>query len=204
MDITQVRSVQLAVDVQRRTEFGGAVSQLAGIAYRPVLPHPGFAPSDLDRANEDGLSAPAWAANRVHTEMVAIDEVNVSSARRPVHAAVSLRLPGVAVAGRIIGQISLGFDNCATARALGRVANQKMPQQPRRDQPRGRFVERTGQRHIHLMSATSRPNKRFGAPPTTKAASASNVTRMFVETETSIDGAPAGAAATNICLSTCR
>src|SRR5437899_4378929 len=204
MDITQVRSVQLAVDAQRRTQLGGAVSQLAGVAYLPVLPHPDSAPGGLDRANQDRFSASAWAADRVHTEMVAIDEINISSAGRSVHAAVSLRLPGEAVAGRIIGQISLGFDNRAPARALGRVANQKMPQQPRRDQPRGRFVEGTGQKHIHLMSATRRLNKRFGAPPTTKAASASNVTRIFVETETSIDGAPAGAAATNICLSTCR
>src|SRR5258708_38079066 len=107
MDIAQVRSVQLAVDVQRCTELGGAVGQLARIAHLPVLPHPGFAPGDLDRANQDGLSAPTWAANRVHTEMVAIDEINVSSAGRSVHAAVSLRLPGVAVASRIIGQISL-------------------------------------------------------------------------------------------------
>src|SRR5260370_20380518 len=204
MDIAQVRSVQLAVDVQRGAELGGAVSQLAAIAHVPVLPHPGFAPGHLDRANQDRFSAPAWAANRVHTKMVAVDEIDVSSAGWSVHAAISLRLPGVAVAGRIIGQISLGFDNRAPARALGRVADQKMPQQPRRHQPRGRFVEGTGQKHIHLMSATSRPNKRFGAPPTTKAASASAVTRMFVEMETSIDGAPAGAAATNICLSTCR
>src|SRR5713101_9270269 len=148
MDITQVRSVQLAVDVQRRTELGGAVSQLAGTAYLPVLPHPGFAPDHLDRANQHRFRAPAWAADRVHTEMVAIDEVNVSSAGRSVHAAISLRLPGVAVAGRIISQISLGFDNRAPARALGRVANQKMPQQSRRDQPRGRLVEGTGQSHI--------------------------------------------------------
>src|SRR5713101_4699104 len=204
MEIAEVRSVQLAVDVQRRAEFGGAVGQLARIFDRPILAHPGFAPSDLDRANQDRFRAPAWAADRVDTEMVAIDEVHVSLARRSVHAAVSLRLPGVAVAGRIIGQISLGFDNRAPARALGRAANQKMAQQSWRDQPRGRFVEGTGQRHVHLMRATSRPNKRFGAPPTTKAASASNVTRIFVERETSIEGAPAGAAATNICLSTCR
>src|SRR5260370_32345181 len=175
MASTQVRSVQLAVDVQRRTELGGAVGQLAGIAYLPVLPHPGFTPGHLDRANQDRFSASAWAADRVHTEMVAIDEIDVSSAGRSVHAAVSLRLPGVAVAGRIIGQISLGFDNRAPARVLGRVANQKRPHQPRRGQPRGRFVEGTGQRHLHLMSTTSRPNKRFGAPPTTKAANARTV-----------------------------
>src|SRR6266446_3317142 len=209
MEIAEVRSLQLAVDVQRGAELGWAVGELAGVFDRPVLAHPGFAPSDLDRANQDRFSAPAWAADRVHTEMVAINEVNVGSAGRSVHAAVSLRPPGVAVAGRIIGQIGLGFNNRAAARALRRAANKKMPQQPRRDQPRGRFVEGPGQGReqrgasgqrgaVHLMSATSRPNNRFGAPPTTKAPSASNVTRIFVERETSIEGAPAGAAATNI------
>src|SRR6266571_2480092 len=204
MDIAEVRSIQLAVDAQRGAELGWAVGELAGVVDRPVLAHPGLAPCDLDRANQDRFSAPAWAAVRVHTEMVAINEVNVGSAGRSVHAAVSLRPPGVAVAGRIIGQIGLGFNDRAAARALGRVANQKMPQQPRRDQPRGRFVEGPGQGHIHLMRATSRPNNKFGAPPTTKAPSASNVTRIFVERETSIDGEPAGAAVTNICLSTWR
>src|SRR6266568_4087724 len=127
MAVAELRSIQLAVDVQRRAELGWTVGQLAGVFERPILAHPGFAPVDLDRANEDRFRAPAWAADGVHTEMVAVDEVHVSSAGRSVHAAVSLRLPGVAVACRIIGQIRFGFDNRAAARAFGRVANQKMP-----------------------------------------------------------------------------
>src|SRR5206468_12990888 len=90
-----------------------------------------FAEGRLDRPNQNCFCHSSRPANCVEAEMVAVNQIDIPVSRRTKHYPIARRRPWRSMAGRIIAQIGLGLDHCATARSLRRDADEPMPEQLR-------------------------------------------------------------------------
>jgi hypothetical protein len=144
--IAKVNSIQSAINIHGFAKLRWAVGQRPILPIRPLLVHEIPTKGRLDGTNQYSLANSPWTANGIHAKMASINEVDVAVTRRPKHHPIALRQTWGRVARRIIVKISFRFHDRPTYPAGGRIANQPMPQQSRRNRFSRRRIKRTWQR----------------------------------------------------------
>jgi len=118
-----------------------------------VLAHKIFAQGWLEGADQAGFRGSRRATNGVDAEMIAVNEIDIRPAGGTPHRTISFCRTPVSVAGRIVRQVSLCFDDETAARALRRVPDEPVTEQPRGNDLGGRQEKAFGQGRQHESEA---------------------------------------------------
>lgn len=136
---TKVHTVQHTLDIHRLAKLGGPVCQMIRAAHRPVFLHQLRPETCFKSPDQHRFCRPGRSANRVHAKMVPVDQIHISMPRRPKHDSVASRHARSGMAGRIILEVGLGFNDGPTAQTIRRAPKQPVAQQSRRYHPRRRM-----------------------------------------------------------------
>src|SRR5581483_11858968 len=119
---TEVNSVQRSSDIHCFAQFSRTIRELARIWDAAVAPQNFQSEHRLDGAHQHRLGDSGWTADRIHTKVQTVDEVDVAVSRRTEHDPIPRSGPAKTVASRILAEIRLGFDDWPAADPLGRAA----------------------------------------------------------------------------------
>jgi hypothetical protein len=118
MPALAVEAVVAEIDVERRAEFAGAVSEIAiGASFRTTSPHFIKAFERLHASQEYSLCIADRAGDNVRAVMHSVREVHIEHARRTEHHGVARGLPtGGVASGVVTSAVRLYLGDAATTR----------------------------------------------------------------------------------------
>jgi len=139
--VAKVACSQRGVDPHALTQLRRAIRQRRARRNSPTSAHDGFTEQWLNRTDKHRLRDPSRPANRIHTKVTTIDEIDIGIARRSEHDTVAAGRPNRCMAGGIVGQIGFNFHYGPAANSFWAGAKQPVAKQPARDHIGRRLVK---------------------------------------------------------------
>ncbi len=109
---TEIFAQHLRINSQRFAKFARAVSEVMGRDSRPAARlHHGGSRYRFERPNKHRSTDPGLLRNHIHTEVISVNEIDITESRRAKHDMIPFGRAVVRVR-RLIGQamVSLDFD----------------------------------------------------------------------------------------------
>lgn len=123
----------MPVDIKSSAEFGWAVGEIAFLLHWAKAAHERLARGRFESADEDGFAMALGAADDIDAIVVAVDQINISVSWGAPHGTVAGCFASESVTSGVVGDVSFSLDDQAPHGTFGRVPDEPMAQQSRRD-----------------------------------------------------------------------